>query len=570
MQKLRFLSAIVKLPATNWRLNVRLGAILLFVFFQHAAFSQKSNKYWVEFRDKNNSPYCSCRPAEFLSARALERRAKASIPVVENDLPVNPAYLDQLKIKGVQIHGSSRWLNAAAVIADSASVEPLKNLPFVQSVSYLGPHLKFRNPPNRPVKKRAPLLSDPAILGEDIPIWGYAGQQNQILGLPVLQLAGNRGAGIWIAVMDGGFTNADTIPMFDSVALQGRLFPGWDFVERDAGIFEAAQHGTSVLSVMAANLPGYFVGAAPDASYFLIKTEDTGGEFPIEEANWVFGAEWADSLGIDIINASLGYTSFNDKNLGHTYSELNGKTALGSRGAAIAATKGMIICNAAGNEGGGEWHYIGVPADAKGIVAVGAVGDDREQASFSSFGPTADGRIKPDLVAPGDQIVVAGNVGISLGLSSGTSLASPMLAGGLASLWSAFPEKTASEILEAVYNSADQKEMPDNARGYGLPDMTQAWIQLSEMVGGNGGLFAFDPLIGKLTFVQASNLFRDGDAIELRNDLGQKVAGISGRISANEISTLKLTGLKNLPPGHYQIILKNKDDSQRLGTAIWK
>ena len=547
---------------------------LLFILFclllQQSAYAQKLNKYWVEFRDKNNSPYCTCRPAEFLSARALERRARASIQVVENDLPVNPDYLKQLKTKGVQIHGSSRWLNAASVMADSTSAKSLETLPFVKSVSYLGPHLKYRNPPNRPAKNRAPLKSDPAIVGEDIPLWGYAGQQNQLLGLPVLQLAGHRGAGIWVAVMDGGFTNADTIPMFDSVGLQGRLFPGWDFVERDAGVFEAAQHGTAVLSVMAANLPRYFVGTAPDATYFLLKTEDTGGEFPIEEANWVAGAEWADSLGIDIINASLGYTSFNDNKLSHKYADLDGRTAIGSQGATIAATKGMIICNAAGNEGDGEWHFIGVPADAPGLVAIGAVDATSERASFSSFGPTPDGRIKPDLVAPGDQVVVAGNVGIALGLSSGTSLASPMLAGALASLWSAFPEKTATEILDAVFASADQSENPDNERGYGLPEMTQAWIELGNMVGGNGGMFGFNRAGGELTYTYAFDFFKPGDALELRNIFGKKVEGIVFNISPNEVSTLRIRGIEQLPEGHYQVILKNKNGVKRLGAAAWK
>jgi len=543
---------------------------LLLVLFSLPGFSQKINKYLVEFRDKDNSPFCTCRPTEFLSARALERRARASIPIVENDLPVNPGYLRQLTGSGVQIHSCSRWLNAAAVMADSTAAKRLESLPFVKVVRYLGPHLKYRNPANRPAKKRSPLKSNPAILGDDIPIWGYAGQQNQLLGLPVLQLAGHRGAGIWVAVMDGGFTNVDTIPMFDSISIQGRLIPGWDFVERDEGLFEAAQHGTSVLSVMASNLPQYFVGTAPDATYFLLKTEDTGGEYPIEEVNWIAGAEWADSIGIDIINASLGYTSFNDNSLSHTYAELNGHTTIGSRGASIAATKGMIICNAAGNEGEGTWHYLGVPADATGILAVGAISEDRKRASFSSFGPTSDGRIKPDLVAPGDNVVVAGNVGISLGLSSGTSLASPMLAGALASLWSAFPEKTAAEILDAVFASTDQDKNPDNGRGYGLPDMTQAWIELGEMSSGNGGLFSFDRLEHALSFSYSSDIFKPGDQVELRNDFGQKIAGISAAFKLNEVSTIKIMGLDHLPAGHYQLILSNKQGVKNLGAAVWK
>lgn len=543
---------------------------LFILCLQQSVFAQKTYKFWVEFKDKQNSPYCTCRPAEFLSARALERRARAGIEVLENDLPVNPDYLNQLKNKGVQIHSASRWLNAAAIMTDSNGIVGIEKLPFVKSLRYLGPHLKYRNPPNRPVKKRAPLAINPAIQGNDIPLWGYAGQQNQLLGLPVLHFAGHRGAGVWIAVMDGGFINADTIPMFDSVGLQERLFPGWDFVERDAGVFEAAQHGTSVLSVMASNLPQYFVGTAPDATYFLLKTEDTGGEFPIEEVNWVAGAEWADSVGVDILNASLGYTSFNDNRLSHVYEDLDGRTAIGSKGAAIAATKGMIICNSAGNEGDGEWHFIGVPADAPGILAVGAVGSDAQRAAFSSFGPTVDGRIKPELVAPGDQVVVAGNVGIALGLSSGTSLASPMLAGALASLWSAFPDKTAEEILDAVFATADQIGQPDNERGYGLPEMTEAWIRLNGFRFSNGGMSYFNRDAGELVFTYAFDFFKPGDSVELLNDWGQKVANITTRISPKEITTLKINGLRNLPAGHYQIVLKNKNGVKRLGTALGK
>jgi len=532
------------------------------------ATAQKSYKFWVEFSDKANNPYCSCRPAEFLSARALERRAKAGIVIEENDLPVNPHYLEALKAAGVHIHSTSRWLNAAAVRADSAAIRRAEQLPFVQGIRYLGPHLDYRNPPNRLPKKRVPLSTSPVIQGDDIPYWGYASQQNQMLGLPILHMAGHRGKGIWVAVMDGGFSNADTIPLFDSVALQSRLFPGWDFVERDAGIFEAAHHGTSVLSVMAANIPRYFVGTAPEATYFLLKTEDTGGEFPIEEANWVAGAEWADSIGVDLINASLGYTSFNDNSLSHQYLDLDGRTAIASRGAAIAASKGMIVCNSAGNEGDGEWHYIGVPADAPGLIAVGAVDQFGERAQFSSWGPTPDGRIKPDLMAPGDNVVVAGNVGIALGLSSGTSLASPMLTGALASLWSAFPEKTATEILDAVFLSADQAPNPDNARGYGLPNMTDAWVRLSGMIGGNGGLFKFDPIAGELTYTYADDLFRTKDQVELRDLFGRNLGVFSADLIRHEVSTMRVPGLGGLPAGHYQLVLSNQPGVKRLGFGV--
>ncbi len=517
------------------------------------------NKYWVEFKDKNNSPYCTCRPAEFLSARAIERRSRAGIEVVENDLPVNPAYVQGLMAKNVALHGTSRWLNAATVTSDPATASKLKDLPYVKSVTYIGRHLKYRNPPNRPAKNRQPVVNYARPGGTVNPL-GYAGRQNSMLGLPPLYAAGYRGRDIRIAVMDGGFTNVDTMPFFDSIALQGRLIVARDFVERDTAVFEAAQHGTSVLSVMAANLPGFFVGGAPDATYYLMKTEDTGGEYPVEEANWISGAEWADSAGVDIINASLGYTSFTDTTLSHTYRELNGQTALASRGAAIAATKGMIICNSAGNEGDDIWHYIGVPADAPGIVAVGAVDDEAKRATFSSFGPTADGRIKPDLVAPGDNVLTAGSVGTLLAISSGTSLASPMLAGAFAALWSAYPEKTAQEIMTAVYKSADQAGRPDNERGYGLPDMTAAWQQL--------GGFAFNREAGELTVAYTGRAVTGNNKVELQNALGQSIGKFPATYSPNDSATLKVSGLTALPPGAYRLIIQDGPGTKQITVLL--
>jgi len=538
-----------------WSCRLTIGLML----FPSLLFSQKLNKYWVEFTDKNNSPYCTCRPAEFLSARSLDRRARAGIAVVENDLPVTTAYVNALKANGVQLHTTSRWLNTATVIADTGAVAGLKKLAFVKKITYIGPHLRYRNPPNRPVKKRVSLAAIPKVEGAGY--WGYAALQNNLLGVPLLHLAGHRGDGIWIAVMDGGFTHVDTIPLFDSIALNHRLFVGHDFVEHDEALYESAQHGTSVLSTMASDLPGYFVGTAPHATYFLLKTEDTGGEYPVEEANWVAGAEWADSAGVDIINASLGYTQFNDTTLGHRYRELDGRTAIGSRGASIAATKGMIICNSAGNEGDGTWRYVGAPADAPGLIAVGATDYEGKRALFSSFGPTSDGRIKPDLMAPGQEIVTAGNVGVQLGTSSGTSVASPMLAGALASLWSAYPDKTAEELLQAVFESADQWLEPDNARGYGLPNMTEAWLRLGDF--GPGGV-ASDPVGGTLTFLVTGKDIPHDPVFELRDIFGKKITTAKIVLLRNEISTLTFSGLSNLRSGIYTAVALGKEEVVRL------
>ncbi len=531
----------------------------------------KLSKYWVEFFDKKGTPFRLDRPADFLSPRALERRARASIPVVENDLPVSPIYIGRLQMTGVKIHLASRWLNAAAVIADSAQIARIRTLNFVKKVLPLGKNLNPRNPPNRPLKKRKPLKIKPKIDSPDASDLGYASLQNSLLGTSYLYYAGLRGQDKWVVVMDGGFTNVDTLPFFDSLALAGRLFSGWDFVEHDNYVFEAAEHGTSVLSVMASNLPGYFVGTAPDATYFCVKTEDTGGEFPVEEANWIAGAEWADSLGADIIIASLGYTVFNDTSLSHKYLDLNGRTAIGSRGATIAAQKGMLICNAAGNEGDGPWRHIGIPADAPGIVCVGAVDYHEKRAAFSSVGPTADGRIKPDLVAPGQQLITASVKGVDLGMSSGTSVASPMLAGGLASLWSAFPEKTATEILDAVFASASQNERPDNELGWGLPDLTTAYLRLAGFLHGKflnrtgERRSIFSCLPGRISIQTADDLLLPGSRIFLQNGLGEEIPLRSARTVRSDISTLTLEFSDRVPHGFYTVWVKNE-----AGSTHWR
>jgi hypothetical protein len=523
-----------------------------------SAQTPRPNKYWVTFSDKNNSPYCLCRPAELLSARALERRAKASIPLDETDLPVNPEYVEGLKAKGARIHLTSRWLNAAAVIADSLTATRLKALAYVDTVQYVGPHLRTINHVVASFSRdQRPPVVLPKPLRPDNP-YGYSGMQNSLLNLPLLHFAGHRGHGIWVGVMDGGFLAADILPFFDSVANDGRLMAVRNFVDRYQNVYLAATHGTSVLSAMAANVPGYLVGGAPDAAYFLFRTEDTSGEFPIEECNWVAAAEYADSMGIDIINASLGYTSFNDAALSHSFEVLNGRTAIGSRGASIAVQKGMIVCNSAGNSGDEPWKHIGVPADAPGVIAVGALDYDGTRASFSSFGPTADGRIKPDLCAPGLQVVVAGSKDFELGMSSGTSLASPMLTGGIAALWSAFPDKTAAEIVDAVYASADQYDRPDVARGYGLPDLSKAWGTLAGFVhdgdfinNARNGFFASDPRAGTLTFWSMAPL-SEPSAVYLKNILGESIP-VAFRHHLQRVGRIELEGLSDLPAGTYTL-----------------
>jgi serine protease AprX len=520
------------------------------------AHAQHFYKWWVGFTDKNDSPYSTARPAEFLSARSIERRHKCGIVVTEEDLPVNPTYLLRLAaVSDVKIHNTSRWLNGATIICDEKALQRVKALPFVKNTQLLGTDQPLRNPRTRRLLGRNQ-TPNPRTADRRFGPMGYGYINVKSLNTHFLYDMGARGHGIWVAVMDGGFRFVDTIPMFGPAAQDGRIQIGYDFVERDRCVYESSTHGTSVLSVMAGDAPGQFVGAAPDATYFLLKTEESGYESPAEEANWIAGAEWADSIGVDIINASLGYTEFDEKSLSYTFDNLDGRYALGSRGAAIAARKGMIVCNAAGNSGEDPWKHIGIPSDAAGVVAVGAtVSYSGSYAPFSSVGPSADGRIKPDLVAPGAAVVVASQSGHDIEESAGTSIATPILAGSLAALWSAYPDATDQQILDAVFKSSDQTNQPDAKRGYGQPDLWEAWLRLggfhTELTAAGYGFY--DRVSERLRLVQVSGHLPDGVEGTLLDAVGRPVWGGPLRVRGGVLQHVEIESPLRLPSGVYYL-----------------
>ncbi|MCC7298160.1 MAG: S8 family serine peptidase, partial [Bacteroidia bacterium] len=297
-------------------------------------------------------------------------------------------------------------------------------------------------------------------------------QISQING-QALHRAGYRGNGIQIAVLDAGFYRANLMSAFDSLFKTKNFLGSYDLVDGGNNVFNDDDHGTQVLSCMASNAPGVMVGTAPEASYLLIRTEDAGAEMPCEEINWLCGAELADSAGVDIISSSLGYTEFDDSRFGHHYNELNGNTTIITRAANMAWDRGILIVNSAGNEGDGKWKHIGAPADAFGVIAIGAVDRDGDLADFSSVGPTADNRVKPDLVALGKNTTVINSNGYFIH-SDGTSFSAPVLAGALACFlqYDGFenPVKTRNLLLL----SAQHTLHADNQTGKGLPDMELA------------------------------------------------------------------------------------------------
>lgn len=458
---------------------MKLDIKLLFFFFlllsnAAIAFGQGSNavlkKYLIEFSDKNSSPYSIQNPIEFLSPRAIERRKRQNIPISSSDFPVNPDYIQGLKSFTIDIIHTSRWLNMVLVLADEAAMERIERLKFVKSVNYVG-----KNSGPRLILRRSGKSRDESPPGEKTEDdYGFAEFQNTSINVNSLHDQNYRGKGILIAVLDGGFSNADIMPFFDKVRTEKRFYKHKDFVEGDDYVFETSSHGSQVLSVMASDIPNVLVGSAPDASYVCLKTEDNGGEYRSEECNWIAALEYADSLGADIINSSLGYTTFSDDSMDYCYESLDGKTSIATQAAEIAFTKGMIVVNSVGNEGNTPWKYLDVPADGENVLAVGATDQAGYKTKFSSFGPTPDGRIKPDVSALGKDIAVASIYGTKVKTTKGTSFSSPLVAGAIASLWQAVPNRTNAEIIEAIKLSADRAAQPNNELGYGIPDFGAA------------------------------------------------------------------------------------------------
>ena len=447
---------------------------IFLLIFTHLIFSQNTiSNFWVEFTDKENTPYSIFEPQTYLSPRAIARRQRLHIPIDTSDLPVDPIYLEGVKKTGAIIRHTSKWLNSATILTTDSIADLLSTLPYIKAVERVG---RFHEPRLKEENIRQEEETGYKKLEE---FYGYGALQIGMVNGHALHRLGHWGEEVYVGVQDGGFDNVDIMPFFDSLRINNRILPGKDFVDGDDYIYESAAHGTSVLSVMASNLPYLFVGTAPHATYMCLKTEDVRSETLTEECNWVAALEYADSVGIDVINSSLGYTRFSDTLMNYEYADLNGQTSRASRAADIAFSKGIFVVNSAGNSGAGDWRFVGTPADSKEIFSIGAVTPYLQRARFSSFGPTADGRIKPNIAAMGQGTVVAALRGYEIGSSSGTSLSSPLIAGLVASLKAAFPTKSNRELRTAIEQSASQASKPDNVLGYGIPDFYKAYQLLN-------------------------------------------------------------------------------------------
>ncbi len=437
--------------------------LLLLLSLQGAWAQTDTLKYRVMLADKVATTFALERPEEFLSDKALERRQKQWLTVDSTDLPVCRAYIDSICSYGVHYVTSGKWDNFVTVSCnDSTRMEQIACLPFVRSVKkvWVQPHKPTR------ATKRHSLRNT---LATSAHYYGTAEHQIALCNGIKLHEAGFKGQGITIAVIDAGYHNFDSITSMHNIQVLGVK----DFADPGADIFAENDHGMKVLSCMGMNQPYAMVGTAPEASYWLLRSEDDYSEQPVEQDYWAAAVEYADSVGADMINTSLGYYKFDNPADDVAYDELDGHTHLMSRQASRIAGKGMVMVCGAGNAGNGPWKKITIPSDAEYILTVGAVDAKKEWAYFSGIGPTADGRVKPDVVAMGVQAAVMKENG-TLGNAHGTSFASPILCGLVACLWQARPELTAFEVIELVRRAGNSYTKPTPQYGYGLPDMWKA------------------------------------------------------------------------------------------------
>ena len=427
-------------------------------------------QYAVHFKDKANSPYSIQHPLEYLSQRAIDRRARYEIAVTEDDLPVNPFYIERVSMTGAYVSASSRWSNSVLVYAEEEMLNAIQNLDFVEKVVYVKPaEGKFHQYDIHPKWKHEQY--DLSYQTKSDFEYGYALAQIQQLNGVTVHKHGYTGEGVLIAVLDGGFQKANEVTGLAHLFESGRIVLESNVVEPGKSIYDEtiSNHGTVVLSCMGGFLEGEYVGTAPLASYALIRTEDTPTEYLIEEYFWMIGAEIADEIGADILNSSLSYSTFDDPAMDHQHSDLDGRTAIASIAAKMAAARGIFNTVSAGNSNGSDFPWVGAPADTPEALTLGAVDLYGNIAYFSSLGPNGAGDPKPDVVACGSgAFVLLPNNGI--GTASGTSFSSPITCGMVACVIQAAPTKTPAQIMEAVQKSANRYPQHHIQYGYGIPN----------------------------------------------------------------------------------------------------
>ncbi|MEO0895130.1 MAG: S8 family serine peptidase [Bacteroidota bacterium] len=436
----------------------------LMVCFTMATYAQSA--YWVMLSDKGEqATHKLNQVAENFSPQALALRKEKNISFNMADVPVESSYVHAIEESGIEVLSTSRWINAVAVHANACDLDYLESLSFVKGIR---PCASFvANAYEENILDIAELSQ---VMGDE---YGKGQTQVDMINVPAFHAKGFRGKGVRIAILDAGFPGVDSIKAFDKIRKEGRVIATYDFVENDEFVYHQSSHGTNVMSCIGTDVPGKLIGTAPDASFVLCRTEDSRSETQVEEYNFLRAVEWCDSVGVDILHASLGYTKFDDGIGSYTYQDLDGDKAIVTRAVDLAASKGILCTISAGNEGRNSWHYIAAPCDADSVLCVGSVDKYEKKSGFSSFGPTADGRIKPDVMAMGSYTAIW-RPNNRQGNSSGTSFSGPLMAGFMACLMHANPDAEPMNLIQATRMSGDQAGLPDNEYGYGIPDLVKA------------------------------------------------------------------------------------------------
>ena len=436
----------------------------------------QSQDAWVFFADKENVEVYLADPILIMTQEAIDRKELHGTAIDERDVPVNENYITQIKnATGITVRSKSKWMNCVYVIGSQPNIEALLDLPFVTNVEYADKSLNLF--PGAPIENKFSLEE----AGQNV-IYNYGAAANQIemLSGDYLHELDYSGEGMIVAVLDAGFPSIDTNPGFQKMRDENRILGTYDFEARTENVDGTSSHGFVTSSDIGGFLQNEFVGTAPQASFYFFVTEYTPSETPVEEAWWVEALERSDSLGVDVVNTSLGYRGFDNPNYDHSYEDLDGQTTFSARGANIAFDKGMILVTSAGNGGNSSFPTVGTPGDSPGTLTVGAVNSNGNYVAFSSIGPTVDGRVKPDVMAQGASAAVI-NTGGNVDFSSGTSFSSPIMAGVITCLWQSRPEVPNGHIMQIVRESANLYNNPTDQMGYGIPNFENAYVALQEL-----------------------------------------------------------------------------------------
>lgn len=539
----------------------RILGVLALLFISIVTYAQ-SFKYFVAFKDRDNSPFSIAQPLDFLSQKSIDRRAAHGISIQQNDLPPNPSYVDSIAAYGVTVFGRSKWFNGIIIsTGDTSVMAAIRNVSFVKGSKIVQRHSqrsvsdKFSFLENNQAVKSSTVVSTASL--------DYGASFNQVnqIGCDCLHDLGYQGQNMTIAVLDAGFPQADVLSAFDTLWTNSQIKGGWDFVDNDNSIFGDNQHGSMVLSCMGGNVPGQLIGTAPKANYYLLHTEDAPIENIVEEYYWLLGAEYADSVGADIIHSSLGYTEFDNASQNHTYADMDGDHTPAAIAADIAASKGLIVNASAGNSGYDPWYYISTPADGDSVIAVGAVDEFGAVAGFSSRGPAPDGRIKPNVMAKGVDAIVAQQDGSYSG-ANGTSFAGPIMAGAIACLWQMYPQMSNMQIKDALEQSASMFSTPDADYGYGIPNVCVANLILSgakkdDIVKAAPKVFP-NPTLNdlKITFYSRDT---QTTKLEVYDITGKLILTDEQFVAANSYNTITIDKFNSLQNGIYVVKFRTRE-----------